>query len=436
MQSNFKQVGKGILLLSVFLLGIFFVSGCIGQEEVEAKHPLDGLTIEVGVIQASSITENERIATEVAAEEVNAYVKTLGIDVTFVPLFEATEGRTALVVEKFDTLMARDVKFILGLWWSSSVRAIIEKANEQKIVVISGASTAMDLAIPDDFIFRMPVTDEGQGPAIASMIRDYGIEAVICTQRADTWADGLYGYFEERWVTDLGFTVHQRIRYDPEKTEFGAEAELLDGYIAEAKAQYGDDKVGVLHLGFTVDTTALQASVAEYPGIMNTPWFGSDGHAQTADFIREQGTNAVKIKHVSTLMGISRTHDQYYDFAAAYTPRYGAAPGTYEACQYDSFWLIAKAILEAGSVDTDVVRQALPTVAAQYFGASGWTKFNTAGDRQAANFDVWAVVYPEESLDPEALYPDANSIGWEIVGFYDVMADSTTWFVDIPIPLG
>ncbi|MFQ6123535.1 MAG: ABC transporter substrate-binding protein [Candidatus Heimdallarchaeota archaeon] len=434
MHSKFKKMVPGILLVSIFVLGIFFVSGCIGQEEeVVAKHPLEGQTIEIGVIHASSITEGERIATEIAAEEVNAYAQTLGINVTFVPLFEASEGRTALVVEKFDTLMARGVKFVIGLWWSSSVRAIIEKANEQKIIIVSGASTAMDLAIPDDFVFRMPVTDVGQGPAIASMIRDYGIEAVVVTQRADTWADGLYGYFEEKWVGEFGFTVYQRIRYDPEKTEFGAEAELLDGYLKEAKAQYGADKVGVLHLGFTVDTTALQTSVGEYPEIMNTPWFGSDGHAYTAEFLQAEGIRplAVKVRHISTLMGIARNHDQYYDFSAKYTPRYGAPPGTYESCQYDSFWLLGKAILEASSTNTETIRQILPTVAAQYFGASGWTKLNEAGDRAAANFDIWAVVSPEESLDPEALFPDPNEIGWEIVGFYDVMADKTTWFIEI-----
>jgi len=413
------------------------MSGCVGQEEeVVAKHPLDGLTIEFGVIHASSITEGERIATEIATEEVNEYVTALGLDVTFVPLFEASEGRTALVVEKFDTLMARDVKFVTGLWWSSSVRAIIEKANEQKIILISGASTAMDLAIPNDYLFRMPVTDVGQGPAIASMVRDYGIEAVVVTQRADTWADGLYGYFEQRWVNDLGNTVFERIRYDPEKTEFGAEAELLDGYLKDAKAQFGSDKVGVVHLGFTVDSTALQASVAEYSEAMNTPWFGSDGHAQTSDFIKEQGENAVKVRHVSTIMGVSRTHDNYFNFAAKFTPRFGAAPGTYEACQYDSVWILAKAILETSSADPEVVKEALPTVFNQYFGASGWTHVNAAGDRAAGNFDIWAVVTPEESNDPAALFPDANSVGWEIIGFYDVLADSTSWFMDIPLEVG
>lgn len=437
MHSKFKKVVPGILLVSVLVLGIVFMSGCIGQEEeVEAMHPLDGLKIEFGVIHASSITEGERIATEVATEEVNAYAKTLGIDVEFVPLFEASEGRTALVVEKFDTLMARGVKFVLGLWWSSSVRAILDKANEQKIILLSGASTAMDLAIADDFCFRMPVTDEGQGPAIASMMRDYGIETCVVTQRADTWADGLYGYFESRWVDDLGFTVHQRIRYDPEKTEFGAEAELLDGYLKEAKAQYGEDKVGVMHLGFTVDSVGLQTAAGDYPGIMDTPWFGSDGHAQVAEFLEPTRELAVQVRHVSTIMGISRNHENFFDFSAKFTPRYGAAPGTYESCQYDAVWILAKAILESASVDTDVVRKAIPEVANYYFGASGWGRMNVAGDRMAGNFDIWAVVHPEESNDPEALFPDANEIGWEIIGFYDVMADQTTWFMEIPLPLG
>ena len=436
MRSNIKQAVPGFLLLGMFILGIFFISGCVGQEEeVVAEHPLDGVTLEFGNIHASAITANERHATEIACEEINAYAQSLGIDFKMVPLFEATEGSDAKVVEKFDSLVARGVKFVTGFWWSSSVRLVLEKANEQKILLISAASTAMDLAIEDDYCFRMPVTDVSQGPAMAKMILDYDVEAVVAFVRGDTWGDGLYGFFEDRWL-ELGGKIVEKMRYDPEKTEFGAEAELLDGYVSDAIEQYGQDKVGLLYVGFDVpDGVGFFSAAANYPTLMSVTWFGTDGHETTPDPIREVGQHMVKVRHVGTLMGIAKTQN-YFDFAAKFDPRYGAPATTYETCQYDSVWILGKAILESASIDPEVVKEAVPIVAETYFGASGWCRFNEAGDRAGANFDIWAVLRPEESPNPAGLIPDANSIGWEIIGVYNPSTDMVTWNREFPLPLG
>jgi branched-chain amino acid transport system substrate-binding protein len=243
---RFSKTIKGYLLAASFVLGILLLAGCVGQEEQQAitttviqeMHPLDGKTIEIGIIHASpTTTDQEFAATEIALDEVHEYVQKLGVDVQFTLLAEAAEESATKASEKFDTLVARGVKFVLGLRWSGHVKACLDKANAEKVIIISGASTAIDLEI-DDWAFRMPVADTAQGKAMAEMAMAYGdgIKAFAGIYRGDTWGEGLYKSFEENFKEQGGTTV-EAIRYDPEKTEFGAEADLLNGYVNDLKGQ-------------------------------------------------------------------------------------------------------------------------------------------------------------------------------------------------------
>jgi len=424
------------MLLSVFVIGIFVFSGCIGQEEeVEGVHPLDGVTVEMGALLANPLTqEQEQISFEIAEEEVNAYAQKIGIDFKMDILFEACEGSAVKAAEKFDTLVARGVKYVGGLRWSSHCKAILEKANEQKVLLFSDGSTTPLLEIEDDWLFRLPTTDVPQGRAIARIMTDYGLEAIVGVLRKDTWGDGLWAPTEERFE-ELGGTITEKIEYDPEKVEFSAEADLLNGYVTNALAQYGQDKVGVLYIGFDSDGIALQTAVASYPTLMSVPWIGSDGHARTTSFIQEVADDAVKIRHISTYIGVDYS-DNYWTFAEEYKARVGWTPQFYDCAAYDSVWILGKAMLEASSVDSEVVKSILPQVAGMHYGSTGWCKLNNFGDRASGKYDIWAVFRPEESLDPDALVPNANEIGWEYVGIYDPIADSVVWYHPIPMTIG
>jgi ABC-type branched-subunit amino acid transport system substrate-binding protein len=289
--------------------------------------------------------------------------------------------------------------------------------------------------IPDDYLFRLPTTDIPQGPAIASVLTQYGgYEAAVCIQRADTWADGLYETTEERY-TALGGTITERIRYDPSKTEFAAEADLLNSAVEDAIADFGEDNVAVLYLGFESDGTGLLAAAQGYETLMTTTWVGSDGHVRSTRMQDELPEALAKTRHPSTYMGVVES-EIYWSFAERYNAEMAWYPGTYDCLAYDSVWLLAKCFLETSSIDSEKCKAALPTVGLHHFGASGWCQFNDDGDRKAAVYNIWAVLRPEESEHPEALHPDANEIGWERIGQYDPVSDSVTWFVDVPLPLG
>jgi branched-chain amino acid transport system substrate-binding protein len=436
-RSKYKPKLKGFLLVAVFLLGTLILSGCVGQEEeVVGGHPLDGVEVEIGFLHANPNTmQGERVAADLGFADTAAYFQTLGIDFTMTPLYENCEESAVKAAEKFETLVARGVKFVLGFRWSSHAKACLEKANEQKVLMLSDASTSPLLMIPDDYLFRMPTTDIPQGPAIATVLTEYSnYEAAVCIQRADTWADGLYQTTEERYL-ELGGTITERIRYDPAKTEFAAEADLLNSAVEDAIAEYGKDKVCVLYLGFDSDGVGLLAASEGYDTLMSVTWVGSDGHVRSTRMQDELPEALVKTRHPSTYMGVVES-EIYWNMAERYNAEMGYYPGTYDVLAYDSVWLLAKCFLETASINSEKCKEALPTVGLHHFGASGWCQFNEDGDRKAAVYNIWAVLRPEESEHPEALHPDPNEIGWERIGQYDPVSDSVTWFVDVPLSLG
>jgi len=419
------------LKLIAFLLIGLVIGGGIGytlattvfKPPTVVGHPLNGANILIGVIHADTgYVRGEGTAATIAKEEIEQYAKSLGINLKITLLFENAEGSATKAVEKFQSLVARGVKFVLGWRYSSHVKAALPYANQYKVLLISDASTSPALSIPDrGYLFRLPTDDNQQGKAIARMIIDYGVYHVAVLQRADTWADGLFDVFEKRFK-ELGGEVFQRIRYDPEKTEFSAEAKLLDDAIKDAISKYGKDKVGFLILSFG-ECVAIQAAASTYGNLMSVPWFGSDGHVLSEELIREQGNNALKVKHICTYMGIAES-EVYWKFAEKYKAQMGYYPETYDTLLYDSLWLLMKTIIDTASTDPTVIKEALPKVAEKYFGASGWCALNEFGDRRAAYYNIWAVV-------ENGTYPTPGELGWARVGVYDPIADKVTWFIPL-----
>jgi branched-chain amino acid transport system substrate-binding protein len=283
----------------------------------------------------------------------------------------------------------------------------------------------------------MPVADTAQGKAMAEMAMAYGdgIKAFAGIYRGDTWGEGLYKSFEENFKEQGGTTV-EAIRYDPEKTEFGAEADLLNGYVNDLKGQgFAEDEIGVMYVGFQTDGVALLTAASAYDDLMNIQWMGSDGTGYSEFIISEAGETAHKVRLTSTLMHFTKT-DTYFKFAEKFQAETAEMPDIYYSNAYDAAWLLCKSILISGSDNPDTVRAALPLVAEQHMGASGWCKFNEFGDRFGADFNIWAVVSPMEASSPDTLHPVPNQTGWERVGFYNTASNTVTFYMETPLPVG
>ncbi|MEM3406500.1 MAG: ABC transporter substrate-binding protein [Nitrososphaerota archaeon] len=362
----------------------------------------------------ASFGENDKAAVEIAVEEINAFLKDLGIPSTVKFIVEDSEVKPAVALEKLTSLNAKGVKFIIGPMASSEVKHIKGYADANKILILSQSSTAPELAVEDDFIFRLCPTDLAQGPAIARAIYDSGVRSIVAVWRGDPWGDGLYKAAADKFK-QLGGEVAAEIRYDPEAKEFSAEVSTLASKVNELVNKYGADKVGVLDIAFE-EAAILLKQASEYDILGKVKWFGSDGTALSED-IRKDPTSAgfsVKTKFLNTIFAPTKSK-RYLDLRDKVMSKVGREPETYAYNSYDAAWLIALSILCVGKYDAEAVKKVLPTIARGFFGASGLTTLDKAGDRAPTDYELWAIV------------EEAGAYKWKHVATYNFATDSITW---------
>ena len=369
--------------------------------------------------------ENELVAAQFAAVEVNNFLSGVGADwfLTIEP--EDTQIKPDIALEKVESLAARGIKLIIGPLSSGEVRSIKGYCDANKILAISQSSTAPDMAIEDDYIFRFCPSDQyGQGPAIGRLMYDDGKRYIIPVTRNDAWGVGLEEATKKKFMDELGGTFLTGIRYDPEATSFTTEAADLAWRVSNAVAWYGADSVAVLHISFE-EVNTFMTSAMDYAILDDVKWFGSDGTAGSGAMLGDANVRdfALSVEYPSTIFAPTES-EKWERVRQNGIVVLGREPESFSYNVYDIVWVYALALLETGAYDAEAVKAVLPTVASNYFGASGWIELDDAGDRMAADYDIYQI---SEILSSE--------YDWQVVGTYSSATDSVVWRPMTPRPL-
>ncbi|MFA4956813.1 MAG: penicillin-binding protein activator [Candidatus Methanoperedens sp.] len=196
------------------------MSGCIQPNEtneviIGAILPLSG--------NLSYSGQAAQVGLDVAAEDVNTYLANKGVKVRLV--IEDDENNPVVALAKIKKLKEMGARFVIGPDASAGVEAVKPYADENGIILISHASTAPSLSIPYDNVFRLLPDDTHQAEAVANLMLDDGVKAIVPMWRGDVWGDDLYEATKIRFE-GLGGIVLDGVRYSPQ-TDFSNELVLL-----------------------------------------------------------------------------------------------------------------------------------------------------------------------------------------------------------------
>ena len=393
-----------LLVISLVLpLPVFLVNA-----ELPEEIPIGALMALTGPL--TSFGKRQTLSAQMAIDDVNAYVAKLGLNVRFKLLVEDTKVLPEEALARIQSLAAQGVKVVVGPLASSEVAAVKSFADSNKIVVISHSSTAPSLSIPGDFIFRFVPTDVFQGRALARLAEALGLSKVVAIYRGDPWGDGLYEAFKENFE-ELGGEV-KGVRYDPNAKDLSPEVRKASELVSE----YGiGPDVGVLLISFEDDGIAVLMAAREDPVLMGVKWLGTDGTAMSSKIVEQVGDVAVKLgSFLNTLYNPAFSPKQE-EFRKRFIEVAGEEPDAYCYNIYDAVWVAALAIIETRSYDGEAIAKVLPDVASRYFGVSGWTLLDEAGDRAGGDYGIWSVV------DVDGKYE------WKLIGTYSYTSDSVTF---------
>lgn len=331
-----------------------------------------GGTIKVG--EFASLTGKEATfgtssheGTLLAVEEINAAGGVLGKKIEL--LTEDNQSKAGEPANAVNKLISKDsVVAILGEVASSRSLEAAPICQDNKIPMISPASTNPTVTQTGDYIFRACFTDPFQGAALANFSTGTlkATKVAMLTDVKSDYSKGLAKCFKDKFLTNGG-TLTTELDYNGGDKDFKAQLTTIKNGNPEA----------VFIPGYYTDV-ALIAIQAKQIGL-TVPLFGGDGWESSV--LLDIGKEAMNGNYFSTHCAADQGTPKMTAFVDAYKKRFnGKVPDAMAVLGYDSAMLLADAMKRAGGTEGPKLRDAIAATS-DFEGVSG--KFSLNADRDA-----------------------------------------------------
>jgi branched-chain amino acid transport system substrate-binding protein len=377
------------------LLGMLAVAaaGCASTPSEPAEHEvlLGGLFSLTG--PWSTLGQTSEVAVEIAAEEVNRYLEGNAAGVRFRVAVEDTRLEPERALEKTQALRARGAQILIGPQSSAEVAHLKSYVDANDVLLISHGSTAGNLAIPGDNVFRFTPSDIPEGVANSAMMWEDGIRVLVPIWRDDAGNEGL-AVAHRAAFTELGGAVLEGVKYATASQDFTATAASLRAQVEQAITQHGVDQVAVYLAAFDEVVELFRSATAD-PVLGTVRWYGSNGVALSDALVSDPTAAefAIRTGYPNPVFGRDEGAREIWEpLVAQIRARTGHEPDGFALAVYDAVWTVARAYIASGATqDIERLKEAFTTAAATGYGATGWTVLDEAGDRRYGDFDFWAI---------------------------------------------
>jgi branched-chain amino acid transport system substrate-binding protein len=384
-----KAIALAIVALIIGLVAGYGVAVMMGGAPLATTAAPEKKVYNIGFTlplsgELSSIGKIWEKVVQLAMEDLNREVKACGLNVEFraVILDDGTSEEKAL--QNIQSFAQQGIKVVIGPAASAQVKAVKAYADSNKIVIISPSSTAPTLAIPGDYIFRTVGSDAGQAKVLATLARQEGAKKVVVFHRNDEYGVAFADFFE-RYFKEMGGAAI-KLPYQTGLSDYASEVAALASRVQSERAD------AVVLIAFDTDGANILSHAAESAVLSSVRWFVSEGPHGAEELLSSTvGRFASKVRLFGT-RPLFIANPLYEDFKKRMVQRFGIEPGVFSENLYDSVKLAGWAILRAGTYDSEAIRAALIEVAKTYYGPSGWTIFDSAGDKAQQDYGVWAIV--------------------------------------------
>jgi len=380
-------------------IGYFGVSRLTGNSALCTS----GQTLTIGELldlsqDLSSQGKRAQASSKLAIQDINSFLSGTGCSLRFTNAVSDYALNNDQAQTALSNFAASGVQVVVGPLNSGTAQFILGYANSHKIVLISPSSTAPQLAIPNDYLFRTVPNDANQGHADARMMLDRGAQALIIVARQDTYGTGLANATSS-FFTYLGGSsvkVIDTIFYPTDTTDFSTYLSTLNTDFNNNVGTYGAGHIAIDVIAFEEFGSFILKAQSSYNTAFpwsTLPWFGTDGEAQDSVIVNATYGGAVsQVKLPSTLYAQSDNSKTLALIDAFKAANPSLICDSYCLGAYDDMWLAALATLQAGVNDGAKIQAAMLTVAQNYFGVQGWDGMQASGDLIPSSYQIWKVV--------------------------------------------
>ncbi|MFZ4598641.1 MAG: ABC transporter substrate-binding protein [Terrimicrobiaceae bacterium] len=327
-----------------FILSILLVVGC-------KKAPPGTPSQEIVIGEFASLTggtasfgQSSHKGVEMAVDEVNAAGGVLGKKVRLVSEDNQSKaGESATVVRR---MISRDqIVALIGEVASSRSLEAAPIAQQNKIPMISPASTNPKVTEVGDYVFRVCFIDPFQGAVLAKFMLQSGWKnAAILTDVKQDYAVGLTEFFKD-YFTKNGGTIVSEQSYSSGDKDFKAQLTSIRGANPQA----------ILVSGYYNEAGLIASQARELD--LNVPLLGGDGW-DSPSLVDVAGA-AMEGNFFSNHFSAEDTSPAVQNFLVKFKAKYNEDPDAMAALGYDATNLLFDAIKRAGSTESAGLRTAI-----------------------------------------------------------------------------
>lgn len=292
----------------------------------------------------ASFGQSSNKGTRMAIGEINAAGGLLGKPVRLITEDDQSKaGEPAIVVRK---MISRDkVIALLGEVASSRSLEAAPIAQQNKVPLISPASTNPKVTEVGDYIFRVCFIDPFQGTVLAKFALSRGWDKVaVLTDIKQDYAVGLSEFFKE-YFTKNGGTIVSEQNYSSGDKDFKAQLTSISASNPQA----------VLVAGYYTEAGLIARQARELG--LNVPLLGGDGWDSPS--LVEVAGPAMEGNFFSNHFSAEDQSPVIQEFIRKFKEKYNAPPDAMAALGYDSAMILADAIKRAGTTDSQPLRDAI-----------------------------------------------------------------------------
>jgi branched-chain amino acid transport system substrate-binding protein len=394
---NEKRKVQRMWVGAVVLALLTIMAGVAGGSEHPPNQPharevlLGGLFSLTG--NWATLGQTSAVAVEIAVDEVNRYLEGNAACLRFRVAVVDTRLEPERALEEVRALHALGAQILIGPQSSAEVAYLKPYVDANGLLLVSHGSTAGNLAIPGDNVFRFTPSDVPEGVANSAMMWEDGIRTIVPVWRDDAGNAGLEAATRAAF-SELGGTALEGVSYDTATENFTATAAALRAQVEQAIVAEGADHVAVYLAAFD-EVVQLFASAAMDPVLGTVRWYGSNGVALSDALVSDPKAAAFAIRtgYPNPVFGRDEGASEIWGpLVEQIRARTGHEPDGFALAVYDAVWVAARGYTASGATqDIERLKQAFTTAAATHYGATGWAVLNEAGDRRYGDFDFWAI---------------------------------------------
>lgn len=364
----------------VLALAALLVAGCGGEQAGGGGEPQGGgeepggatelVVGTVGPLSGDYATYgvSVRNGVKLAIDEINASGM-LG-DITLRLQDEDTGGDQAQAANAVNKLINQDnVTAIIGAVLSGETNTAAPFAQEAGVPIMTPSSTAPGIADIGDYVFQNVIRDDVQSYQMGEYaVKELGLKKLAILYSNNDYGVGLRDGFK-KGVEESGGEVVAIESYLDGDSNFSAQLTNISGAGAE----------GLYVAGYYTEAAKI-AQQARQIGF-EAPLMGADG--LDSPQLIELGGDAVEGTLFTSGFYAGSDDPTIQEFVSKFEQAIGSKPDMFAANAYDSMYIIAEAIKEAGT-DRAAIRDAIAGI--NYDGITGTISFSANGEVEKDTF--------------------------------------------------